>query len=322
MKILVTGGAGYIGSFMVDSLVKRGDDVIVVDSLTRGHKEVINENAKFIQADIRNTEKLNEIFSQNKVNSIIHFAGLISVEESTREPELYNDVNVNGSKNLFSTAIKNGVKNFIFSSTAAVYGNPEIVPIPEDHPKNPTSPYGKSKLETERNLIELRKMDPEISFACLRYFNACGAALDGSLGELHSPETHIIPLAIKAALNDQAFKLFGSDYNTKDGTCVRDYIHVLDLVEAHKLALVKILNTKGEYFYNVGTGIGITNKEVAEMVSKVSGKKLILESHPRRPGDSDQLIANATRIREDLGFSSQYSDLDTIVQSAYKFYTK
>ncbi len=322
MKILVTGGAGYIGSFMVDSLVKRGEEVVVIDNLERGHRDVVNEQANFIQADIRDSVKLDELFSNSKLDAIIHFAGLISVEESTREPELYHEINVNGSNNLFTCAIKHGIKNFIFSSTAAVYGNPEAVPIVEDHPKNPTSPYGETKLETERNLIELREMDSEVSFACLRYFNACGAALDGSMGEAHSPETHIIPLAIKATLNNQAFKLFGTDYDTKDGTCVRDYIHVLDLIQAHNLALEKILNTKGQYFYNVGTGNGITNKEVAQMVMKVSSLDLKLENHPRRPGDSDKLIADSTKIKNELGFLPEYSDLETIIGSAYKYHAK
>jgi len=322
MKILVTGGAGYIGSFMVDSLVKKGVDVTVIDNLERGHKDVVNELANFIQADIRDAEKLGKLFSNNKFDAIIHFAGLISVEESTREPELYRDVNINGSNNLFTQAIGHGIKNFIFSSTAAVYGNPSIVPIPEDHPKNPTSPYGETKLEIEKRLSELSNNDPEISFACLRYFNACGAAIDGSMGEGHVPETHIIPLAIRAVLNGLSFKLFGTDYDTKDGTCVRDYIHVLDLVEAHILALDRILSQKGQYFYNVGTGNGITNKEIAEMVIKVSGKDLKLEDHPRRAGDPDKLIADSLRIKNDLGFSPKFSELETIIGSAFKYHSK
>jgi UDP-glucose 4-epimerase len=322
MKILVTGGAGYIGSFMVNSLVNRGDEVVVLDNLERGHKEAVNDSAKLFQIDIRDSQGLDKLFQENSIEAILHFAGLISVEESTRLPDLYQEVNVGGSKNLFETAIKNGVKNFIFSSTAAVYGNPTQIPIPENHSKNPTSPYGKTKLETEGNLNELRKMDPEVSFACLRYFNASGGALDGSSGENHNPETHIIPLAIRAAMNEQSFKLFGTDYDTKDGTCVRDYIHVLDLVEAHLLALDKILSEKGGYHYNVGTGIGISNKEVAEMVSEVSGLQLGIEGAPRRAGDSDKLIADPNLIKNELGFTPKYSDLKTIVESAWKWHSK
>src|SRR3990167_8359398 len=201
----------------------------------------------------------------------MHFAGYISVEESTKEPDIYFQNNVVGSENLFKSAIRSGVKKFIFSSSAAVYGNPTVIPIPEDHPKNPTSEYGKNKLEVEGLLSKLKKEDASINFACLRYFNAAGAALDGSRGENHSPETHIIPLGIRSVLESSEFTLFGTDYNTPDGTCVRDYIHVLDLVEAHILGL-------------------------------------------------DKLDADPSRINLELGFKPQYSDIDTIVSSAWKWH--
>lgn len=322
MKVLVTGGAGYIGSFMVNSLVELRNDVFVLDSLERGHKEYVNRNANFIQGDIRDENLLSNLFRENGIEAILHFAGLISVEESTRNPELYHEVNVDGSRTLFNTAVANGVRKFIFSSTAAVYGNPIEIPIPEDHPKSPTSPYGQTKLETEKGLASLREKHPEVSFACLRYFNASGAALDGSRGEDHSPETHIIPLAIKAAMNGQDFKLFGTDYDTPDGSCVRDYIHVLDLVEAHNLALAMIVNKNGGYHYNVGTGIGISNKEVIDAVSQISGLKMNIVEAPKRPGDADKLIADASRIKADLGFSPKYSDIKTIVESAWKWHSK
>jgi UDP-glucose 4-epimerase len=322
MKILVTGGAGYIGSFMVRSLLENGHEVVVLDSLERGHREAVSSDAKFIQGDIRDESLLTQLFSTENVEAIIHFAGLISVEESTREPALYQEVNVGGSNNLFNTAKAHGVKNFIFSSTAAVYGNPTQIPIPEDHTKNPTSPYGETKLETERALAKLRENDPEVSFACLRYFNASGAALDGSLGESHNPETHIIPLAIRAILNGQEFKLFGTDYDTQDGTCLRDYIHVIDLVNAHNLALSKIVDEKGEYYYNVGTGIGISNKEIVKAVSEVSGEELKTIEAQRRSGDADRLIADPTKIKNELGFEPKYSDIKTIVESAWKWHSK
>lgn len=321
MKLLVTGGAGYIGSFMVKALIERGDDVFVLDNLERGHKEAVDIPAQFIQGDIRSEEGLDKIFSEENIDAILHFAGLISVEESTKNPQIYEDVNVRGSEILFRTAQKHGVKNFIFSSSAAVYGNPTEIPISEEHAKNPTSPYGKSKLETELNLIKLRDEDPDISFACLRYFNASGASLDGSMGEAHDPETHIIPLAIKAAKQGKDFKLFGTDYDTPDGTCVRDYIHVLDLVEAHLLALKNITEEKDGYFYNVGTGAGVSNKEVVEMVKKVSGLNLNIVEAERRAGDADKLIADATKIAEELGFSPKHSDLLTIVKSAWKWHS-
>ena len=320
MRVLVTGGAGYIGSFMVNSLLKRGDEVVVLDNLERGHREAVNSSAEFVQGDIRDGNVLQSLFSSEKIDAILHFAGLISVEESTKNPDLYNYVNVKGSRTLFETAIRNSVVNFIFSSTAAVYGNPVKVPIPEDHPKNPTSPYGATKLETEQALSSLRKENPKVSFASLRYFNASGGALDGSLGENHNPETHIIPLAIKSAMQGSEFKLYGNDYSTSDGTCIRDYIHVLDLVDSHILALDKIINESGEYYYNVGTGIGISNKDVLESVEKISGMKLKIINAERRPGDADRLIADPAKIKSELGFTPKYSDLETIVKTAWEWH--
>ncbi len=322
MNILVTGGAGYIGSFMVKALLDRGESVTVFDNLKRGHREAVDSRAQFVLGDILNLQDLNELFSKNKFDAVIHFAGLISVEESSKEPEKYYENNVVGSNNLFNSANEIGkVRNFIFSSTAAVYGNPVEVPIPEDHPKNPVSPYGESKLKTEKNLEELRGKDDSISFTILRYFNACGAALDGSLGENHDPETHIIPLAIKAAINNTGFKLFGTDYDTKDGTCVRDYIHVLDLVEAHILALNKLFNDGGGHYYNVGTGKGFSNREVIEMVKKVSDVNFPVVEVERRAGDSSELVADVKKIKSELGFEPKYSDLRTIVASAWKWHT-
>jgi UDP-glucose 4-epimerase len=322
MKILVTGGAGYIGSFMVDALVKRGDAVTVLDNLQRGHREMVNKGAHLIVGDIRDTELLNSVFLEGRFDAILHFAGLISVEESTKNPEIYFENNVDGSRNLFETAVNNNVTNFIFSSTAAVYGNPRMIPIPEDHDKNPTSPYGESKLETEKKLLSLRNSHDSVSFACLRYFNASGGAVNGEMGEMHNPETHIIPLAIKAAVNGQSFKLFGVDYDTPDGTCLRDYIHVLDLVQAHLLALDHITNNKGAYYYNVGTGIGVSNKEIVEMVRKVSGLDLNVLEADRRSGDADRLIADPSRIKNELGFSPKFSDIETIVKTAWQWHSK
>ncbi len=322
MRILVTGGAGYIGSFMVNALVNRGDSVIVLDNLERGHREAVNKNARLIIGDIKDKNLLNTVFTGQKIDVIFHFAGLISVEESTKNPSIYFENNVEGSRNLFETAAINEVNNYIFSSTAAVYGNPKMIPIPEDHEKNPTSPYGESKLEIERRLESMRSKKSDISFACLRYFNASGAALDGVMGEGHNPETHIIPLAIKAIKNKTSFKLFGTDYDTPDGTCLRDYIHVLDLVEAHILALNKVLNNSGGYFYNVGTGKGVSNKEVIETVMNISGLTTDVEACPRRPGDADRLIADPSRIRGELGFEAKYSDIETIVKTAWQWHSK
>ena len=322
MKILVSGGAGYIGSFMTKALLDRGDEVTVFDNLERGHKEAVDKRATFVKGDLKNLEDLNNLFLNNKFDAAIHFAGLISVGESQQAPNLYYENNVVGSRNFFQKAIDSGVKNFIFSSSAAVYGNPTIVPIPEDHPKNPTSEYGKNKLEIEGILIELRDKNPQINFAALRYFNAAGAALDGSIGENHNPETHIIPAIFNSIIMKTEFRLMGTDYKTMDGTCVRDYIHVLDLIKAHLLSLEFIRINPGGHFYNVGTGKGYSNKEVIEMVEKVTGNKVNTVNSDRRPGDADELVADVSRINSELGFSPKYSDLETIVNSAWKWNNK
>jgi len=323
MKILVTGGAGYIGSFMVRLLLDRGRQVVVFDNLERGRKEIIDSRAKFVEGDIKNRKSLESLFKNELIDALMHFAAYISVEESEKSPEIYYQNNVVGSKNLFESAINIGnVRNIIFSSSAAVYGNPQKIPIPEDHPKNPTSEYGENKLAMEEILESVRSENPEVSFAALRYFNAAGAALDGSSGENHDPETHIIPLAIRAVIEGSEFKLYGTDYSTPDGTCIRDYIHVLDLIEAHVLALEKIQKDPGGYYYNVGTGKGHSNREVIEMVRKVSGRTIKVWEETRRAGDPDQLVADPTRIKTELGFEPKYSDLESIVETAWKWHSK
>ena len=323
MKILVTGGAGYIGSFITKSLLDKSHEVTVLDNLQRGYRQTVDERAKFIQGDITVTEDLEKIFSNSSFDGVMHFAGLIAVGESEEKPELYYQNNVIGSKNLFEKAMDIGrINKFIFSSSAAVYGNPVTIPIPEDHPKNPTSEYGKNKLAVEENLIQINKDNSNISFVSLRYFNAAGASLDGNLGENHNPETHIIPNLIKSAISGIPFKLFGNDYKTKDGTCIRDYIHVLDLVEAHILAFEKLFNDPGAYAYNVGTGNGYSNKEVVDAVKKISGKNFDVVISPRRPGDADELIADSTKIRQELGFNPKYSDIETIIKTAWQWHIK
>ena len=323
MKILVTGGAGYIGAFMTKALLNRGNEVIVFDNLERGKEEAIDKRAVFVKGDIKDKLILEKLFKENKFDAIMHFAGLISVEESTKNPDIYYQNNVIGSRNIFELGISVGnVNNVIFSSSAAVYGNPTTVPIPEDHPKNPTSEYGKNKLEVEGILNDLKIKNPQFNFVCLRYFNACGAALDGSLGEGHNPETHIIPLAIKALMEERKFSLFGTDYETIDGTCVRDYIHVLDLVEAHILALNKIVQGGGGYSYNVGTGVGLSNRQIVREIEKVSGKKLNVLEKPRRAGDANELVADSNKIRRELGFNPKYSSLESIIKSAWEWHRK
>lgn len=321
MRILVTGGAGYIGSFMTRRLLDDGYDVVVVDNLERGHKEYIDSRAVFMQGNLLDKSFVDSLFSKESFDGVIHFAGLISVGESMQKPTMYFENNVFSVINLLEGMRENNSNNFISSSTAGVYGNPAVIPISEDAPKLPESPYGESKLMSEKILSWYQKIF-SIQFVCLRYFNASGAAIDGSYGESHDPETHIIPNAIKAALNNTSFTLFGNDYKTDDGTCIRDYIHVLDLVEAHVLALKKLQKDKGGHIYNVGTGKGFSNSQVLDMVKKITGVDFSITTKPKRLGDSAILIANADKIHKDLGFSPKHSDLETIVSSAYNWHKK
>ncbi len=321
MKILITGGAGYIGSFMVKASIDKGYEVVVVDNLERGHEEPIGKKSKFILGDLKDKKFVDGVFSEHKFDAVVHFAGFISMAESASNPYIYFSNNVNASLNVIEGMVKNKVNNFILSSTAGVYGNPVKTPIVEDHPKNPTNPYGESKLMVEKILSwygEIYHLD----FASLRYFNAAGASVDGEMGENHSPESHLIPNAINSILYNTQFTLYGNDYPTPDGTCIRDYIHVLDLVEAHILAIGKLKNDGGKLFYNVGTGNGYSNKEVVDMIRKVSGSEINIENMGRRPGDADVLIASPILIKKDLGFSPKYSDLKTIVKSAWEWHKK
>lgn len=319
MNILVTGGAGYIGSFMTKALLDKGYSVVVTDNLSRGHKEAIHEKSKAYVGNLLDQGFVEKLFSENSFDAVIHFAGYISMSESMENPYVYFQNNVLASLNVLEVMRKHDVDTFIFSSTAGVYGNPEHIPIPENHPKNPTNPYGHSKLMVE-DILKWYKKIHNINYVALRYFNASGAAFDGSMGEDHDPETHLIPNAILAALEKKEFMLFGDDYPTPDGTCVRDYIHVLDLVEAHVLALEKVKVVKGEHIYNVGTGKGYSNKDVLSMVRSVTGIDFPVRIMPRRPGDADRLIADSSKIQQELNFSPQYSDLKTIVESAWEWH--
>lgn len=320
MKILVTGGAGYIGSFMTKNLLDKGYAVTVVDNLETGHKESVDERADLLIGDLKDSNFIKSIFDHS-FDAVFHFAGLISMEESTKNPYIYFENNTFAALNLIEASIKNGINKFIFSSTAGVYGNPIRIPIPEDHQTNPTNPYGESKSMVEKFLIWYKNIFG-LNFVSLRYFNAAGAALDSSLGEDHKDETHIIPKAISSILENKEFVLFGSDYKTDDGTCVRDYIHVLDLVDAHVLALNKLSNQKGGFFYNVGTGNGYSNKEVLKTIEKITGKDLKIKIAKRRSGDADILVADSRKAKEELGFSPKYSDIETIIETAWKWHSK
>lgn len=315
----MTGGAGYIGSFMVKRLFKEGYEVITIDNLGRGHRKAVDARAKFLVGDLHDEQFLEHVFYNVQFDAVMHFAGYISMEESVQFPGMYFANNVFSAINLLNAMKENGINNFIFSSTAGVYGNPIKVPIPESHPTNPTNPYGESKLMVER-ILSWYKLVYGINFMSLRYFNAAGASLDKLMGEDHQPETHIIPNAISAALNEGEFILYGDNYETADGTCVRDYIHIIDLIDAHILALRTLEKKEGGFFYNVGTGQGYSNKEVVEMVKRVSGKDVKVKIKERRPGDAEVLIADPTKIKNELGFSPKYSDLAAIVETAWKWH--
>lgn len=320
MKILVTGGAGYIGSFMIRRLLSDGHDVVVIDSLERGRINAISEKVTFEKGNLTDKKFLDDVFTRHDIEGVFHFAAYISVPESVKEPGKYYENNLIATINLLNVMHEHACNTFIFSSTAAVYGTPRVSPIPEDHEKNPESPYGQTKLMIE-HMLPYYHTAYGMNFTVLRYFNASGAALDGSHGEAHHPETHMIPCAIQAILNKKTFTLYGTDYETPDGTCVRDYIHVLDLVEAHVLAFARLQKENGGFIYNVGTGSGFSNRQVVEEIKKVSGKEVEVIEAERRPGDPSILVANATKIREELGFEPKYSDLTTIVSSAWKWHS-
>lgn len=321
MKILVTGGAGYIGSFMVKRLLDEGNEVVVADSLERGHREKVDSRAIFEQGNLLDKPFIELLFSKYKFDAVMHFAAYIAVGESMQDPGMYFRNNVFTTINLLDAMVANRTKYFIFSSTGTVYGTPKIIPTPESHEKNPENPYSESKLMVEKILRWYFDVKG-VGFAVLRYFNAAGGALDGTLGENHVPETHLIPLAIKAAIEGSEFNMFGDDWETKDGTAVRDYIHVLDLIDAHILTLKKLQEENGAYTYNVGTGMGSSIKEVLEMIKKISGKDILVATKERREGDVAETVADTSKIKNELGFSPKYSDLETIIKTAWQWHNK
>jgi UDP-glucose 4-epimerase len=316
-KILVTGGAGYIGSHTVYLLRKRGYEVVVVDDLSRGHEHNV-ENGAFHRVSLADTEGLYRIMADAKFDAVIHFAAYIAVGESTKEPELYFTNNVSGSISLFTAMQRAGIGRIVFSSTAAVYGEPEKTPIAEDMPYAPVSPYGESKVMIEKVLDWLDRYRG-VRSVCLRYFNACGAEPGSGLGEEHDPETHLIPLILRAVKTDKPITIFGDDYPTPDGTCIRDYIHVSDLAEAHILAVDHLLKGGASQKFNAGTGQGKSVREVVNAVEAVTGKKVPQVIGARRAGDPPALVANSDRLQSTLGWKPRYTDLTEIVRSAWDF---
>ena len=315
--ILVTGGAGYIGSHTRYFLQKQGYRVVVVDSLERGYKEAVPNEILHV-VNLRDTEKLAALLRDEKVDAVIHFAAYIAVGESTKVPDKYFSNNVCGSLSLFEAMLQAGVNKLVFSSTAAAYGIPRHVPITEDEPYAPINPYGESKVMVEKILEWLDKYQ-EFRSIRLRYFNACGAEPEAGLGERHDPETHLIPLILKAVQTGKPVTLFGDDYPTEDGTCIRDYIHVSDLAEAHILALEYLLNGGASEVFNVGTGSGQSVKRVLTAVERVTGKKVPFEMGPRREGDPPSLVADSTKLQTKLGWKPKRADLDRIVADAWHF---
>jgi UDP-glucose 4-epimerase/UDP-arabinose 4-epimerase len=316
VRILITGGAGYIGSHTAKEAARAGHTPIVVDNLEHGHRWAVKWGP-LIEADLSNRPVLRDVFARQKVDAVIHFAAYIAVGESVGNPARYFRNNVANALNLFEAGVEAGVRDFVFSSTAAVYGDPIQVPIPEEHPAAPVSPYGESKLMGER-ILEWFERAYGIRSARLRYFNASGADPDGEIGEEHNPETHLIPLAIGAALGRRGpLELYGTDYDTQDGTAIRDYIHVTDLARAHLGALEYIRRHSRSIVCNLGTGKGYTVREVIQTVERVGRVRVPVRESPRRPGDAPALIADATRARNELNWAPELSSLETIVATAW-----
>jgi len=315
-KILVTGGAGYIGSITIRHLLNRGFDVAVIDDLSRGHRENVATERLHVMR-LQDTSAIARLL--NGVDAVIHFAAHSMVGESMREPALYFSNNVGGTVSLLEAMAQAGVRRLVFSSTAAVYGNPETVPIPEDAPKAPVNPYGQSKAIVEKILGELDRYGGLRSIA-LRYFNACGAEPDAGLGEAHDPETHLIPLLFRAIATGDPIQIFGDDYATPDGTCIRDYIHVSDLATAHLAALDHLMAGGPSGAFNVGTGKGQSVKEVLRAVEEVTGKRVPHKVAPRREGDPPELVADATRLRKTLGWEPKHSEIHEIVRDAWAYF--
>jgi len=316
MKVLVTGGAGYVGSIVTEELLKGGHQVIVLDNLRQGHKGAVLPEVELLLADICHVQALEDVFRRFKIDAVMHMAAETVVEYSVTDPKRYFQNNVIGGINLLNTMLKHDVFKVIFSSSAAVYGEPENTPIGEDHPKAPVNSYGESKLMFERILSWYGKAYG-VQHVSLRYFNAAGAS--GHLGEDHCPETHLIPNVLKAALNsDNLVSIFGTDYPTKDGTCIRDYIHVVDIARAHVLALAK-LESLTNNVYNLGNGEGYSVLDVLETAKKVTGVDIPAINSSRRPGDPAVLVASSVRARSELGWKPEFAKLESIIESAWKW---
>lgn len=320
--ILVVGGAGYIGSHAVKELLKEGYQVVIYDNLSTGHKELVSKQAAFVLGDLANIEQLRLVFSQYPITAVMHFAANAYVSESVVNPQKYYINNVRNTLNLLQVMLEFGVKYFIFSSTCATYGMPVELPITEKHVQNPINPYGRTKWMVEQILKDYSTAY-DFHYVALRYFNAAGADIDGEIGEWHEPETHLIPLVLDTAIGNREYlSVFGDDYDTKDGTCIRDYIHVTDLAQAHVLALAYLQKTKQSDVFNLGNGEGFSIREIINIAKKVTGKDIPIKIEARRAGDPDQLIGSSQKAMEQLGWKPQFNKIETIIETAWEWHQK
>jgi len=318
MKVLVTGGAGYIGSVATEELIKAGHEVVVFDNLSQGHRAAVHPQAKLVVGDLADAQAIHALFNEHKPEAVMHFAARSLVGESMQKPFLYLGENVTNGSNLLQVVLEHGVKRFILSSTANLFDNPAKIPIDESVQIIPGSPYGESKFFIERMLYWLDRTHG-LKSACLRYFNAAGATAER--GEDHNPETHLIPVVLQVAQGKrEKVTVFGTDYPTRDGTCVRDYIHVVDLAQAHILALEAL--DKGSRTYNLGNGAGFSVKEVIETARSITGHEIPAEYGPRRGGDVATLVAGSEKIRKELGWKPVYTDVRSVIESAWKWHSK
>ncbi len=319
MNVLIVGGAGYIGSHIVRELVKKGESVTVADNLATGFAEAVDKAAKLYVGDIRDTDFLDRVFSENKFDAVMHFAANSLVGESVKEPLRYYENNMGGAMSLLSAMQKFGVNKIIFSSTAAVYGDAGSDNITEETRTQPTNPYGETKLSMEKLFYWVSRAS-DMRYVSLRYFNACGADESGELGEAHNPETHLIPRVLKAGIAGEAVSVFGTDYETRDGTCVRDYIHVTDLAQAHILALSYLMDGGESDIFNLGNGNGFTVSEIISASERVIGKEILKTYGERRPGDPPYLVASGEKAKKILGWKPQFTDVEKIIETAYKWH--
>jgi len=322
MRVLVLGGAGYIGSHAVYQLIDDGYDVTVIDNLQTGHRQAIHPEAIFYEGDIRDKQFLQSVFAREKVSAVMHFAANSLVGESMEKPLDYYDNNVFGSQVLLQVMVEHEVEYFVFSSTAATYGEPEIVPITEEMPTSPTNPYGETKLMIEK-MLHWTSEAHGIKYVALRYFNVAGARDSAEIGEDHDPETHLVPITLQVALKQRDhLTIFGDDYDTPDGTCIRDYVHVTDLIDAHILAMKYLQKGNDSNIFNLGSNDGFSVKEIVQATEKVTEKPIPTKIGQRRPGDPATLIASSNKAKSVLGWQPKYTTIKEIIASAWKWHQK